>query len=155
MTAVLNQHSQKKMKLSILLILFGISQVLGGRKNLFRQFCEKGQPDYSDGPQCSKTNQNCGPYGLCLFKAEISKTNWSFLENQVEGEQGREWQCTCFKTKKSRKAGIKNICSKKKLINGKLIAGVFKSGASYSRVSVAGGFKITRYSQWSCYVKCT
>ena len=103
------------MKLSILLILFGISQVLGGRKNLFRQFCEKGQPDYSDGPQCSRTNQNCGPYGLCLFKAEISKTNWSFLENQVEGEQGKEWQCTCFKTKKSRKAGIKNICSKKKI----------------------------------------
>ena len=144
------------MKLSILLILFGISQVLGGRKNLgTRQFCEKGQPDYSDGPQCSRTNQNCGPYGLCLLKAEHSKTTWSFLENQVEGEIGSEWQCTCFKTKKTRKAGIKNICSKKELINGKLVAGVFKSDSSYSRESVAGGFKFTRYSRWSRYPKCT
>ena len=148
------------MKLSILLILFGISQVLGGRKNLggkslFAKFCEKGQPDYSDGPQCSSTNQNCGPYGLCLLKSEISKTKWSFLENQVEGEheQGVEWQCTCFKTKKSRKAGKKNICSKKELINGKLVAGVFKS-TSYSRVSVAGGFKYTRYSRWSIHANC-
>ena len=64
------------MKLSILLILFGISQVLGGRKNLgTRQFCEKGQPDYSDGPQCSRTNQNCGPYGLCLLKATNNNNN--------------------------------------------------------------------------------
>ena len=139
------------MKLSILLILFGISQVLGGKST--RQFCEKGRPDYSDGPHCSSTNQNCGPYGLCLLKAETSTTKWSFLENRVEGGQGLEWQCTCFKTKKSRKSGKKNICSKKELINGKLVAGVFKSTMNF-RMSIAGGFESTRYSRWSIYAYC-
>ena len=145
------------MKLSILLILFGISQVLGGQKNLggksTRQFCEKGQPDYSNGPQCSSNNQNCGPYGLCLLKVEISTTKWSSLEDQVAGEQGVERQCTCFKTKKSRKSGKKNICSKKELLNGKLF-GVLKT-TMYTRVSVAGGFKSIRYYRWSLYGKCT
>ena len=130
------------MKLLILLILFGISQVLGGRKNIggksTRQFCEKGKPDYSLGPHCSDKNMNCGPYGLCTLK-DARSAKWSYLEGRVVGGQGLVWQCTCFKTKKSKKTAKKKICSKKGLVNGKLVA-LFKS---------------PRYSWWSTYVKCT
>ena len=130
------------MKLSILLILFGISLVLGGRKNIggksTRQFCEKGHPDYSLGPPCSDKNMNCGPYGLCSLLDPMS-AKWSYLERRVVPGHGLLWQCLCFKTKKSRKSEKKKICSKKELVGGKLIAGVFQD---------------PRYSRWS-YVKCT
>ena len=131
------------MKLSILLILFGISLALGGRKNngekSTRQFCEKGQPDYSLGPPCGRTenDMNCGPYGLCTLIKMTKK--WSYLERRVVGDDGLPWQCTCFKTKKSKKAAKKKICSKKTLTSdGKVVA----------------TFKSPRYSWWSL-VKCT
>ena len=133
------------MKLSILLILFGISQVLGGRKNIggksTRQFCEKGRPDYSLGPPCSEKNMNCGPYGLCALK-DARKKKWSYLERRVVGGQGLVWLCTCFKTKKSRKSAEKKICSKKELVHGK--------PTKYMAL-----FKSPRYKWWSMYVKCT
>jgi hypothetical protein len=136
------------MKLSILLILFGISQVMGGQKNIggksTRQFCVKGRPDYSLGAPCSFTNMNCGPYGLCIFQ-NVKKAKWSYIERRAVGGQGQEWLCICFKTKKSRKSAEKKICSKKYLVKGGKGA-----GGKYGAL-----FKSPRYSWWFSYVKCT